>query len=855
MNLKKKIYLSAVMLTLLVAAAISTVILIRVGSLRGFVLETDRQFGETVSDISEDTIEKQIQERMLQVTDGNAKLADQSFAKLESNVQLVAELVTQLYNHEEAYGMRQVARPDADNEGKLAVQLLYSEKIGDPESNDFLNEVGLLGNAQDTLKYINQSMEEMASNYIATESGIMIQADYISASKFDEAGQIAYYEADTRPWYVGAKAVQKPFFTSITRDAHGRGDGIMCGVPFYRGEEFMGVAGAGMYLTNIRDMVMSTKIGESGEACILDKNGQVVYSSMTSGLLVADAEETRDIRQLTNGELQSLWEQAAAGKSGIGKATMDDVVYYIAYAPMETVGWSFITLIREEEVSKPTHDMLQAITQLTDEAMTKTNRHIQNMVYMILGITLMLCIVVWIVSYRMADRIVHPITVLQRKVEAVDGDHLDFSWEMDSHDETQILAEAFGKMTREMKSYIKHITEITAEKEKIGAELSVATKIQEDMLPKVFPAFPDRPEFDVYATMDPAKEVGGDFYDFFQIDEDHMGFVIADVSSKGVPAALFMVISKTLIKNYASHDLDLSRVFESVNNQLCEGNDEGMFVTAWMAVLTISTGELEYVNAGHNAMLWKHGADTYDWIQIDPGFVLAGLPGIPYQSRRTVLQPGDRIFLYTDGVSEAQNEAQELYGEDRLLESVNRNGSLKLPEMLKAIRADVDAFVDGADQFDDITMLAFEYHDRSEDWKESDMMEIKAPATVECLEKVQESVEQYLLKHGCDQATLMTIQVAVEELYVNVANYAYGGETGDMIMQLYMQEGNMFTMVFKDWGVPYNPLEKEDPDTTLSAEDRQIGGLGIYIVKQTMDKVEYVYEDKCNILTIQKEIG
>jgi sigma-B regulation protein RsbU (phosphoserine phosphatase) len=263
-------------------------------------------------------------------------------------------------------------------------------------------------------------------------------------------------------------------------------------------------------------------------------------------------------------------------------------------------------------------------------------------------------------------------------------------------------------MAASIDSYIKNITEITAEKERIGAELNVARNIQADMLPKIFPAFPEREEFDVYAKMDPAREVGGDFYDFFLVDEDHVAIVIADVSSKGVPAALFMVIARTLIKNYAQSHLPLGDVFSTANNQLCEGNEENMFVTAWMGLLTISTGVFEYVNAGHNPQLVMYG-DEYNWMDAEAGFVLAGLPDISYTSQYIQLTHGSRIFLYTDGVTEAQNEAQELFGEDALLESLKKNGKLPLQKMLAGVRADIDEFAGAAEQFDDITMLALEY--------------------------------------------------------------------------------------------------------------------------------------------------
>lgn len=281
-------------------------------------------------------------------------------------------------------------------------------------------------------------------------------------------------------------------------------------------------------------------------------------------------------------------------------------------------------------------------------------------------------------------------------------------------DEVELLADSFRKMEEDMISYIREFMNATAEKERIGAELNVATQIQADMLPRIFPAFPERQEFEVYATMNPAKEVGGDFYDFFLVDDDHLAVVIADVSGKGVPAALFMVIAKTLIKNHAQNRETPGEVFTQTNAQLCEGNDAGLFVTAWMGVLEISTGKFVYVNAGHNPPLLKRAGGQYEWLKSRPGFVLAGMEGIRYRENTLELMPGDTLYLYTDGVTEATSSAQELYGEERLQAALNEASELPVSQLLPRIKNCIDTFVGDAEQFDDITMLGLQYHTRGE---------------------------------------------------------------------------------------------------------------------------------------------
>jgi len=268
---------------------------------------------------------------------------------------------------------------------------------------------------------------------------------------------------------------------------------------------------------------------------------------------------------------------------------------------------------------------------------------------------------------------------------------------------------------------IQDITETVllerAEKERLQSELMIAAKIQSSMLPNVIAPFSDRKEFDIYALMDPAKEVGGDFYDFFFINKNKLAVVMADVSGKGIPAALFMVKAKTLIKNTAQSasaggtasmgggSKPLSEVLETVNNLLCEGNDECMFVTVFLGVLDIPSGRFTYVNGGHDIPLIKRG-DSFDWLPVKPALMPGFMPGTKYQQDEITLQKGDVLFLYTDGVTEAENPDKKQFTDKRLKDIANKCDLISAKELLNFTRTIVDEFVDGAEQFDDITMLA-----------------------------------------------------------------------------------------------------------------------------------------------------
>ena len=276
-------------------------------------------------------------------------------------------------------------------------------------------------------------------------------------------------------------------------------------------------------------------------------------------------------------------------------------------------------------------------------------------------------------------------------------------------DEMGRLYHAVRQMEQSIYDYIQDLTKITTEKERISTELSVATRIQTSMLPCIFPPFSNRTEFDIYATMTPAKEVGGDFYDFFLVDDDHLALVIADVSGKGIPAALFMVITKVLLKNSAQSGKEPKDILEEVNNQLCANNSIDMFVTVWMGILEISTGTLTCANAGHEYPTLRRADGTFEMLKDPHGLVLACMNDSRYKNYELQMYPGDTLFVYTDGVTEATTADNQLFGTQRMLDSLNRDPDAQLYELLSRMKQDIDSFVGEAPQFDDITMLAFRY--------------------------------------------------------------------------------------------------------------------------------------------------
>ena len=284
-----------------------------------------------------------------------------------------------------------------------------------------------------------------------------------------------------------------------------------------------------------------------------------------------------------------------------------------------------------------------------------------------------------------------------------------------NRDEIGALAASIDTMEEQIQDYVESLTRITAEKERVSTELSLATRIQAAMMPHNFPAFPGRSEFDIYAGMDPAKEVGGDFYDFFLIDEDHLGMVMADVSGKGVPAALFMMASKIILQSCAMLGGSPAEILTKTNEAICSNNQEEMFVTVWLGILEISTGKLTAANAGHEyPVLQRTPCGPFELLKDKHGFVIGGMPGMKYREYELQMTPGTKLFLYTDGVPEATDADGNMLGMERMLAALNEEPDASPQELLKAVRRAVDGFVKDAEQFDDLTMLCFEYRGTGE---------------------------------------------------------------------------------------------------------------------------------------------
>lgn len=557
--------------------------------------------------------------------------------------------------------------------------------------------------------------------------------------------------------------------------------------------------------SQVKDLTKNRRIGKNGHIIIVDHNMEIIS----------------DIKDISP-------ENMASEELQINEKTVFDKEFDITINGTENLcmisqseGFTIIALLPHSEIYK------------TRDTMAYINSYMEILVFALLFILIYIII---------KNVVVNNLHKINSSLGKIIGGSLETTIDVYSSNEFASLSDDINSTVSTLKLYIEEAAS------RIDKELAFAKSIQHSALPSVFPPYPERKDFDIYATMDTAKEVGGDFYDFYLLDEKHVAILIADVSGKGIPAAMFMMTAKTTIKSLAETGLPVNEIFTQANEKLCEGNEAGMFVTAWMGIVNTETGHVDFANAGHNPPLIYRKDKGFEYIKSKAGFVLAGMEGIRYKKQELELAPGDRIYLYTDGVTEANNSAEELFGEDRLLEYLNQNSFLPAKDLLLGVKSAIDNFSGNAEQFDDITMLSFDYfgNEQGLEFRDFDASDSSLAAAMDFITSGLEAAD-------ASPKTVMQVSVAFEEMFVNVAHYAYPDSPGKASVGFGIQDGTA-TIVIKDSGTPFDPFAKADPDISLSAEERQIGGLGIFMTKKVMDKTDYEYRDGCNIVTMQKKL-
>ncbi len=706
MKIGKKLIISMLALTLGTMLLVYAGLYAIIGDLRGNI----QKLYEDIRTGAEQTIEEGL---YAQDSDSLGVLADMQIEVTDSRLRIVSDAVMQAAEYaEKLYAsptkyLNSAYDPVHLSEAPDTLSARYMFSAGTEETAALYEELNLISNMEEifapVMKYNSRFIDNL---YVGTASGIFYQ--YTDNNVFLEN-----YVVTQRHWYVSSTSSPDEVMWKETEiDSYGR-PCITASVAVKDPEgKIVAVVAADVNFEQMMSNVIGSGLGETGTTFILGKTGDLLaYSAFMedveahNGLYNAFEDHFADPESV-----RVKIDDCAYGHGEAFHAELDGKAVYMTAREIPSTGWLLCTAINAQEITEPIGKITSqsdtlfagARKEMTDEFKTQ----ILNAILAILAIALIAAVIVYFISRTISK----PIIRLTDTVKNTGEGDFDRKSDIDTRDEIGDLARGFNKMQDDLKHYTEHLKTVTAEKERIGAELNVATQIQADMLPRLFPPFPQKREINLFASMNPAKEVGGDFYDFFLVDNNHLALVIADVSGKGVPAALFMVISKTLIKNRTMQGGTPAEILADVNNQLCEGNEADMFVTCWLGICDLSTGIITAASAGHEFPAVCGANRTFELFRDKHGFVLAGMEGARYRDYEIRLERGGSIFVYTDGVPEATNADGEMFGTDRMLNCLNLRTEHTPETFINAMDEAVRAFTGDAPQFDDITMVGMTWY-------------------------------------------------------------------------------------------------------------------------------------------------
>ena len=704
-GIQRKTLELTIALIIITALAFTGVSVYQNRALVEIVAQTRTEQEKAISSISQETMLGIQQNILTDMVSLQASIADADLSEIVTDAYILKTMAESMLKSQVYRTPESVSPPDASMDGTSSAYVLCEEGVNYTDSKSLMR-IAHLGPA---MVAMHANSGKIDCCYIALEDGTFYCVDEKASAKLDENGDPLMFNFHQRPWYRGAIMTGTLFFTGIIRDSFSGDPLVTCSIPITVSGGVVGVVGIDIMIEGVSSFIHNAS-GSSTAVFIANKDGQIILSSDTNGVFVPNSAE-RLMDRTGSSLLTSLVNNALTDTTGLNHFSVGGRQYYMAGAPVPTVGWAVVIAVDKEQTEQHEKQLLSSYNEINDSAKALFNEK-SGRIKTFANVLFFMIIVLGIVaSYIAARRVARPIENITRDIVKCGETNTFFEMKdtYRTNDEIETLAQSFATLSKKTKSYIDNITEITAERERASTEMALAAQIQSSMLPHNVPAFPDRTDFDILGSMDPAREVGGDFYDYFFIDDDHLYMVIADVSGKGVPAALFMMSSKTILQSAAMQGASPAEILTRTNNAICSSNDAEMFVTVWVGILELSTGKLTAANAGHEYPAIMRAGGGFELLKDKHGFVIGGMAGMKYKEYELLLNPGDKLFVYTDGVPEATDCSNALFGTDRMIDALNRNPDLAPEGILNSVSDAVNSFVMDAEQFDDLTMLCLEY--------------------------------------------------------------------------------------------------------------------------------------------------
>lgn len=652
----------------------------------------------------------------------------------------------------------------------------------------------------------------------------------------DLSGELFLHTLDD--WFMLPKYLERPVW-SEPYDWHGLLM-VTYSVPFFWTDEqgnrqFVGVVTCDLSLGFLSQLLAELPLGKKDYAMLISQNGTFV--THPDQQLVLNESMFSLAQERRSPQMRIIGQRMIAGETALTDfiSHVTQELSWLAYTPLRSADWTMAVMISRQA-------MQEAVMRLSQRQL-------------LIG-----AVGMWVLFFAVAliaRSISRPLERLEVAAVDLSRGNLNVTLPVpQGNDEVARLTQSFIVMRNNLRRYMSDLEVTTAARERMHSELRIAHDIQMSLVPKTFPPIPSRSDLDLYAALVPAREVGGDFYDFFALDENRLVLAIGDVSGKGVPAALFMAVTRSFLRSAFRSDSDTASVMDHVNRELVVGNDSCMFVTLFCAVLNLDTGTLEYVNAGHNPPLIRYPDGSMQWVAEPKGPIAGVVDDMKYPSGQLVLPPGALLLLYTDGVTEAMNVAQKLYGEDRLYAWLDKTDRTALcQDLTQSLLQEIRSFAGRAEQSDDITLLMVRKRPRRKELVSSGF-EAQIKADLSALAPLLDQVDEFLEQRGIIDGRVFKVRLALEELLTNTIKYGCPS-TGDKLLaqcwiRVALQLEIPLLLVIEDNAAPFDPsLDAPTPSLDAPLDKRKIGGLGLHMLKEMGMELSYRREDNRNHMELR----
>lgn len=635
------------------------------------------------------------------------------------------------------------------------------------------------------------------------------------------------YDYRFMDWYQIPYLLNKDYWTDPYYD-DGGGNMVMCTYArpiFDKDNTFIGVFTADISMDWMTEKVQNIVTYNNASNILIGKSGSFIVHPNKDYIL---SETFLTAYSDSKGEaIPNIANSMIIGEKGMQMVEYEGEHSFAFYAPIPSSRWSSAIIC-------PYNEVFSGVNQMN---------------YILIIVAILGLLLIFFLTRKIITKLARPLTDFAISAREIATGNFNAQLpDIKTEDEMKELQNSFHHMQTSLTTYIDELKSTTSAKERIESELNIAREIQMGMIPKIFPPFPDRHDIDLYAILRPAKEVGGDLYDFFITDE-HLYFAIGDVSGKGVPASLFMAVTRSLFRSVASTLGEPSIIVKNMNGSISETNESNMFVTMFVGILNLKNGHLSFCNAGHNPPVVMTEDGKAEYMTVEPNIPIGLFDGFEYQTQEIVLPVNSKLFLYTDGLTEAENMEKELFSDPKLIEILEDCDKKSANGIITHALNAVEKHVKDAPQSDDLTMLVINTMIKPQNTRA-----IVLENQVSEISKLAEFIEKLGEEFNFSMGLVMNLNLVMEELVSNVIFYAYPKGSKNSFSVEFTINNDIIEIILSDSGVPFDPTIAKEADITLSAEERPIGGLGIFLVKKIMDTVVYERKNDKNILKMTKKI-